>query len=312
MRGASVPALGENCYGRRMTQASHHTAPTGQSPFLAPAVRPIAQGRDWSMAEYICHAGPGDRAFEEQHAAFTIAAVASGSFRYRADTGTSLLHPGAVLLGNAGTCFECGHDHSRGDHCIALHVGPDYFAEVAASAGGTMRYRFRMAMLPAGAASLPWLVRLQTGIARADPCETEEAVTQLLERVITASSGATPTPQRISASDEQRISASLQTLERDFAGAISLDQLAGAAAMSKYHYLRTFRRIVGSTPYQYLLWLRLWHAALRLARSATPVLDIVFDAGFGDFSTFITRFRRQFGMSPSRYRARFGKRRATG
>ena len=295
-----------------MTLATDLTAPNGQPPFPAPAVRRIAQGRDWSMAEYICHAGPGDRAFEEQHATFTIAAVTSGLFRYRANTGTALLHPGAVLLGNAGTCFECGHDHSRGDHCIALHIEPDYFADVAASVAGTMRYRFRMGMLPAGAASLPWLVRLQTGIARADPCETEAAVTQLVEQVITASSGATPTPQRISASDEQRICASVRGLERDYAGAISLAQLADAAAMSKYHYLRTFRRIVGSTPYQYLLWLRLRHAALRLARSAAPVLDIAFDAGFGDFSTFITRFRRQFGMSPSHYRARFGKRRATG
>lgn len=311
MRGASVPALGENCYGRRMAQSYDHGALIGQPPCGAPAVRPIAQGRDWSMAEYICQAGPGDRAFEEQHAAFTIAAVASGCFRYRADVGTSLLHPGAVLLGNAGTCFECGHDHSRGDHCIALHLGPDYFAEVAASAGGTMRYRFRTGMLPAGAASLSWLVRLQTGMARAEPLETEAAVAQLLERVIATSSGATPTQQHISASDAQRISASVRGLERDFAGAISLDQLASSVAMSKYHYLRTFRRIIGSTPYQDVLWLRLRQAALRLTGSAAPVLDIALEAGFGDLSTFITRFRRQFGISPSRYRARFGNRRAT-
>ena len=60
-----------------------------------------------------------------------------GLFRYRADTGTAILHPGAFLLGNSDTCYECGHDHSTGDRCIAFQVSPQYFAEVAASRAGS-------------------------------------------------------------------------------------------------------------------------------------------------------------------------------
>jgi AraC-like DNA-binding protein len=268
-----------------------------------PRVRAIAQGHDWSVAEYICSSGPGDRSFEERHETFTLAAVVEGSFRYAADTGTSLMHPGALLLGNLGACFECGHDHSRGDRCFGFHFSRDHFAEVSASAGGSGRFKFGVGMLPAGPASLAWLARTQAILARGDFFEINEAATELVELVVASLSGTTPSPQRVSASDERRISATLHVLERDFSQAISLEQLAEVAMMSKYHFLRTFRRIVGRTPHQYLLGLRLRHAAVGLATSSRPISTIAFEMGFGDLSTFNARFRRQFGNSPSRYRA---------
>ena len=77
--------------------------------------RPIAEGADWSIREVVCRAGPQDRPFEERHLGVSIAAVVGGSFHYRNDAGRALLYPGSLLLGNAGTCFECGHTHSTGD-----------------------------------------------------------------------------------------------------------------------------------------------------------------------------------------------------
>jgi AraC-like DNA-binding protein len=275
-----------------------------------PVARRIAHGRDWSVSEYVCNAGPEDRGFEERHECFTIAAVVAGSFRYRADTGTSLMHPGSVLLGNFGTCFECGHDHSRGDRCVAFQFAPGYFAEIASSAAGTSRFKFRTGMLASGPRSLSWLARTQSLIAHGDALALGESVTELVELVVAASSGYSPSHQRISAGDERRISATLHLLEQDFSEALDLDGLAEVAAMSKYHFLRTFRRIVGIAPYQYLLALRLRQAAVRLATSSESVSAIAFDVGFGDISAFNERFRRQFGASPSSYRAQLRERRS--
>lgn len=60
------------------------------------------------------------------------------------------------------------------------------------------------------------------------------------------------------------------------------------------------------TPHQYVLRLRLREAALRLAGALDPIkiVEIAFDAGFGDVSNFNRAFRAEFGMSPSRYRQR--------
>jgi AraC-like DNA-binding protein len=74
--------------------------------------------------------------------------------------------------------------------------------------------------------------------------------------------------------------------------------------MSKYHFLRTFRRTVGMAPYPFVLNMRMRRAALRLARSFEPVSRIAFKTGFGDLSTFNNRFRDVFGMSPRAYRNR--------
>jgi AraC-like DNA-binding protein len=72
--------------------------------------------------------------------------------------------------------------------------------------------------------------------------------------------------------------------------------------MSKYHFLRTFRRIAGVTPYEFLLGVRLRRAALALATTPTAVTAIALDAGFGDLSTFHGRFREVFGTTPAAYR----------
>jgi AraC family transcriptional regulator len=272
----------------------------------APAARTLCQGGAWSVTEYICTCGPADRPFEERREQFSIAAVIEGTFRHRGDTGTAVLHPGAFLLGNAASCYECSHDHSTGDRCIAFHFAPAYFGEVAASVAGTGRFRFPTAMLPALPKLLPWLARIEARTSSADRLALDEAVPQLLEAAIGAVSSEGPRPLGASARDARRISDALRYIELNAADALDLDTLAAVAVMSKYHFLRTFRRIVGLTPYQFLLGVRMRRAAVQLATSREPVSAIAFDTGFADLSTFNARFRGVFGVSPTIYRRREG------
>lgn len=278
--------------------------PHTSAPAPGPRMRPIARGQGWRVAEYVCGAGPDDRDFEERHETFTIAAVLEGTFRYRTGTGASLMHPGAWLLGNHDECFVCGHDHSRGDRCVALHVDPVYFAEVAATSAGTGRFRFASPLLPAADRGMPLMARMHALAAQSEPLAIDEAVAGLLQTVIARMSGAQPACQRVSARDERRISAVLHHLEDRFADALDLDALAAQATMSKYHFLRTFRSVVGRSPHRYLLDLRLHHVAQRLAGSAETITHIALGCGFGDLSTFVAHFRGRFGESPSQFRAR--------
>ena len=137
-------------------------------------VRPIAGGEDWSVSEFICAAGPGDRPFEELHDGYTIAAVVEGSFTYRADSGVALMHPGALLLGNSGKCFECGHEHGAGDRCISFNFSPELFCEITAAVAGTSRYKFSGPMLPAGKRSIPVLALIDAIARDAAPLHVEE------------------------------------------------------------------------------------------------------------------------------------------
>ncbi len=266
-----------------------------------PTARLLALGRDWSVSEYVCHADASCRPFEEQHNRVTIAAVVEGSFNYRADTGRALLHPGAFMLGNHGTCYECGHDHSAGDRCIALHLAPEYFAEIAASAAGSGRYAFTAAMLPSMNRMLPQVASLER-FTEADPLALAEVVPGIAAAVVRTLSGAPRSASRVSARDERRVSVALHYIEDHAAEPVDLEALASVAAMSKYHFLRVFRQTVGATPYQFLLGMRMRRAAARLAGSGDSVSTICFEAGFGDLSTFNRRFRNMFGVSPMAFR----------
>ncbi len=282
------------------------TSPKRDMP-ASPEATEIAGGRGWRIAHYVCHAGPEDRAFEEARGGFTIAAVLEGTFTYKTDTGAALMHPGSLLLGNHSTCYSCGHDHSRGDRCVALHMEPEYFREIAATAAGSGHYKFAAPMLPALPELQPWSFRSLALLDAEQDAGIEEAAIALVERVISLASGSQPSTQRVSAHDEKRISRALHVLEAEFAEAHDLDHLAGIAGMSKYHFLRTFRRLVGLAPYQYLLGLRLRHVASRLMASTEPVSTIAFEAGFGDLSTFTQRFKQSYGLSPTQFRHRHGE-----
>jgi AraC-like DNA-binding protein len=99
-----------------------------------------------------------------------------------------------------------------------------------------------------------------------------------------------------------RVTRAVRTIERLPDAGLTLGSLAREAGLSPYHFLRTFERLTGVTPHQFILRMRLRHAAMRLAMEPERVIDIAFDCGFRDVSNFNRAFRAEFGVNPSLYR----------
>jgi AraC-like DNA-binding protein len=97
-------------------------------------------------------------------------------------------------------------------------------------------------------------------------------------------------------------------IDENFACDIDLASVAARAGMSSFHFLRTFSRVLGVTPHQYLVRCRLRHAARRLGSGAESVTDVALDVGFRDLSNFVRTFRRAAGASPRRFQALAGGR----
>jgi AraC family transcriptional regulator len=264
--------------------------------------RAIAQGEGWELHEFTCHQGPEDRPFEERHETFAVAAVVEGSFQYRSDAGAALLSPGSFLLGNVGAAFECGHDHGTGDRCISFKFAPPLFEEVAASVTGSHRFRFGGAMLPAVRTLAAPAVTAEVKARGIGGAAAEEFALGFLETVLATVAGTIDTPASPQPRDQRRISRVLRYIEERADQPLALAELAAQAFMSKYHFLRSFRRVVGVTPYHFLLDLRLRRAAIKLCTTAMPIASIAFEAGFGDLSTFNGHFRDVFGASPNAFR----------
>jgi len=263
----------------------------------------LASGPGWRVNDFVCTSGPQDKPFEEQHDAMSIAIVTAGTFRYRNDKGEALLSPGALLLGNRGACFECGHEHGTGDRCLSFHMTPRFLEAVAAARPGVRTARFNAPRLPPLPQLAPLLAEAESAREEGDASALEEIGLRLSAAVLATLADIAPSRASPSPRDIARVSETVRRIEASASERISIAGLAREAAMSAYHFLRVFRHIVGMTPHQYVLRTRLHRAAMLLRASDRSISEIALDTGFEDLSTFNRRFRRVMGVTPSVYRA---------
>ena len=261
--------------------------------------RVLAEGDGWRVLDIICTAGPHDRPFEERHAWMSISIVMAGTFAYRSNHGASLMSPGALVLGNIGAEFECSHRHRAGDRCISFQFAPETFEGIARDSG-TRCAAFHHDRLPPLRALAPLSAQVTTATYRR--CAFEEVALELADTIIQLDRASRESTD-VSSRDCTRIADVIQHLDARIEEAHSLEKLASMAGLSRYHFLRTFKRVTGVTPHQWILRARLREAARRIVGTAQPITEIALDVGFEDLSNFIRSFRAEFGVSPRVYRA---------
>ena len=81
----------------------------------------------------------------------------------------------------------------------------------------------------------------------------------------------------------------------------ALDALARAAGLSRFHFLRVFRRTVGVTPGQYASQHRAGRVRSEL-RNGESVTDAIYGAGFNSSSRFYENSPETLGMTPCQFR----------
>jgi AraC family transcriptional regulator len=266
--------------------------------------RTIAAGDGWSVADVVCTCGPDDRPFEEAHARFSIAVVAAGSFQYRSAAGRELMTPGSLMLGSAGQCFECGHEHAAGDRCIAFWYDTAYFERIAAGAGWRGRLRFTATRVPPVRELSPDVARIVAGLLRPSDTVWEEFSLSLAARTIEWITNRRGEPPPAAPAAEARVTRAVRAIDRggEASAPPTLAVMAREAGLSPFHFIRTFERLTGVTPHQYVRRVRLRDAAAQLAAGRDKVLDVALDTGFGDLSNFNRAFKREFGVSPKVFR----------
>jgi len=84
--------------------------------------------------------------------------------------------------------------------------------------------------------------------------------------------------------------------------AVTLDELAGVAELSRFHFCAAFRRSTGQTPLQWLTHLRMARARELLAEGELPILGVALEVGYQTASAFAAAFRKTQGVSPSDFR----------
>ncbi len=108
-------------------------------------------------------------------------------------------------------------------------------------------------------------------------------------------------PQQTTSGDLRRINRIkdvLRLIRKDYAKTLTLEMFADVAGLNYQYLCKSFRRITGRTPIDYLNYYRIECAAELLQADELSVTDVALSCGFNDLSYFIKLFKRQKGMSP--------------
>jgi len=97
-------------------------------------------------------------------------------------------------------------------------------------------------------------------------------------------------------------------IDRHYEQPLDLDGLARVAAVSKYHFARSFEATYGETPIRYLTRRRVERAQDLLRHANLTVTEICTAVGFASLGSFSRRFSQLVGESPTGYRDRWAVR----
>ena len=99
-----------------------------------------------------------------------------------------------------------------------------------------------------------------------------------------------------------RVRQVMDYLAQNYTADISLDDIARAAGLSRFHVTRLVKSCTGKTISQHIRTLRINRACELLRQTQMPYAEIAYELGFTDQSYFIKQFRAMTGITPRHYR----------
>ena len=90
-------------------------------------------------------------------------------------------------------------------------------------------------------------------------------------------------------------------IDQNISRHITVEDLADLLHCSKFYFLREFKKLVGITPYQYLLNKRLDQAQTLLHTQPGNIAAVGLELGFSDQAHFTRAFKQRFGLTPGQF-----------
>ncbi len=135
------------------------------------------------------------------------------------------------------------------------------------------------------------------------PLFTEGWTMQALAHVARAANEQQPTrPAHGTGLAPWQLRRAKEMLQADLASKASLRRVAEACRLSVSYFSRAFKESTGTSPYQWLLGLRIQMAQNLLEHSQVALVEVADVCGFADQSHFSRVFARMLGKSPGAWR----------
>jgi len=276
----------------------------------------------YHAVRYQCYCNTCSISQPEYNDYFCIDFMQTGFFEYRSFRRQEDMHTGRILITKPSFPYTIRHVDDQPDTTTTFRFDPAFFQQIAANyireAGWFLQNPDVHSIVINSNAALDHLhhIFLQQvqpmekagqpiGHAVPDKLYVDELVLHLLDVVMSRLgnvAAVAPLPDALKLYHLPTIEQAQDYLLQHFREDISLQQLAQHCHTSPFHFSRIFKAVLGVSPHQYLLGIRLHQAKRLLGDTQQPVSDIAFACGFNNLEHFATAYRKKYNVSPSAYR----------
>ncbi|HUG23014.1 AraC family transcriptional regulator [Piscinibacter sp.] len=237
------------------------------------------------------------------HDAFGLGAIDSGVERFRYRGAEHLAPPQSLVLMNPDMLHTGRAETEQGWRYRMIYLDAQVLEQVTGERGWWFAEPVGRDAMAARRVS-----ELLTAMWQChDPLAIDGGLLALTDLLRPYARGTRPVepPRRLNA--DLALDRAIALMNDRLADGLTLDQLAGAAGLSPFHFLRRFKARHHATPHQMLMALRLFRAKQRLAAGIPPAA-VAAEVGLVDQAHLTRRFARMYGVTPARYQRQLGAR----
>ncbi|MGE4195073.1 MAG: helix-turn-helix domain-containing protein [Pseudodesulfovibrio sp.] len=235
------------------------------------------------------------------HAEYSIGFIETGRTTFELDGIPHAAATGQLVFIGPNQAHACNPDLGSGMTYRMFYIDPKWLIAMAGEVFGTGHEppRFPAPVVDDRQLADILLALYQAIAEGADRLEKESLLVQMLADALTRH--AEPGRPTEPSGGEETVEIIKTYLADNLAEKVSLDDLARAANLSRYHLLRVFQAGAGLPPHAYQNQLRV-DLGRQLLAKGHPVSEVALEAGFADQSHFTRVFRKYTGATPRQYR----------
>jgi len=242
---------------------------------------------------------------------FCISFVRKGNFLFNVFRYSLDSYNGCVLVTKPGYEHTVTHTHTIPDECSIFDFTKDFYNELTQQYKN-LKFFFNNDLHSTLVKTSTETEFLHFHILRlvlsrqGSKLEIDNLVMEMTEKILSTITDYRPDHKidvRLKKNHLLTIERAKEYITAHFTEDISLSEIAKYSYVSPFHFSRIFKVFTSYSPHQFLLSIRLQHAAMLLKNTLLPVADIGFSSGFNSIEHFTAAFRHQYKSAPSKFRA---------
>ena len=271
-------------------------------------VRDIYDSKLFSVHNFLCRCTACSVSAREYSDRLSIVYIRKGNFQFKVFRNDLDVYHGLFLINKPGHEFRVGHVHELPDECTIFAV-PQERLPLIEEQGAAYTWFFsnpdlKSILIPAtpGTEYLHHEIFRLLHTPRVPRLLVDSLIGELLGRVLVTPGGRS---MRKEITEKQKrhylpgIEATKEFIHAHFTEDLGLVQLAQISNLSPFHFTRLFSKMTSTTPYQYMLRVRLEQARLQLLNTSMSVTEVAFSSGFNSLEHFSAAYKKMYGCSPA-------------